>query len=130
MTQSVASRTKIKGRSLKHLFSTSFLHNILSVLFLIFALQGCQSQQHAEIDPVSKITMYDRLRLTLADADAAGIHLFDLKKMRADIVTLKETDPELSVLLLADLDRIEALPNTQVQAKVAIGKEMYARIKK
>jgi len=96
------------------------------------ATQGCQSQQEPdpEVAAVAKITMYDRVRLTLADADAAGIHLFDLKKLRADIVTLKQTEPELSDLLFADLDRLEALPKTQVRDRVAIGKEMYARFKK
>jgi hypothetical protein len=102
------------------------------VLILLIALPGCQSENRADVDvdPVAKITMYDRLRLTLADADAAGIHLFDLKKMRKDIETLKATEPELAELLRGDLDRIEALPKNEVKAKVAIGKEMYARFKK
>ncbi len=105
---------------------------LLLMLVTASTIQGCQPQAEPdpEVDAVSKITMYDRLRLTLADADAAGIHLFDLKKMRADIVILKQTEPELSDLLLADLDRIEALPKTQVMDRVAIGKEMYARFKK
>lgn len=105
---------------------------LVLMLFFACAMPGCQSQQEpdAEVAAVSKITMYDRVRLTLADADAAGIHLFDLKKLRADIVTLKQTEPELSDLLFADLDRIEALPKTQVRDRVAIGKEMYARFKK
>ena len=105
---------------------------LLPMLVVACTIPGCQSQQppDAEVDAVSKITMYDRVRLTLADADAAGIHLFDLKKLRADIVKLKQTEPELSDLLLVDLDRIEALPKTQVRDRVAIGKEMYARFKK
>ncbi len=109
-----------------------FPFRLLLMLVVGCAIQGCQSQQEpdAEIVAVSKITMYDRVRLTLADADAAGIHLFDLKKLRADIVTLKQTEPALADLLLADLDRIEALPKTQVRDRVAIGKEMYARFKK
>ncbi len=69
--------------------------------------------------------MYDRVRLTPADAeaDAAGILLFDRKKRRADNVTLKPTQPGLSDLLLAALDRIEALPKTQVRDRVEIGKK-------
>ena len=96
------------------------------LLVVASAIPGCQFQLETvvEADAVSRITMYDRVRLTLADADAAGIHLFDLKKLRADIVKLKETDPELSDLLLADLDRVEVLPKTQVRERVAIGKEM------
>lgn len=102
------------------------------LILVVCGMPGCQSQQEpdSEANAVSRITMYDRLRLTLADADAAGIHLFDIKKMRADIVTLKDTEPELADLLLADLDRIEALPKTQVRERVAIGKEMYARFRK
>jgi hypothetical protein len=109
----------------------SVLLQLILMLVLTFGQQGCRSQQEpdADVDPVSKITMFDRLRLTLADADAAGIHLFDLKKLRADIVTLKQAEPELSDLLLADLDGIEALPKTEVQARVAIAKEMYGRFK-
>jgi hypothetical protein len=102
------------------------------LILVVGGTLGCQSQKEldSEVDAVSKITMYDRLRLTLADADAAGIHLFDIKKLRADIVTLKDTEPELADLLLADLDRIEALPKTQVRERVAIGKEMYSRFRK
>jgi len=102
------------------------------ILVVASAMPGCQSQQETDVeaDALSRITMYDRVRLTLADADAAGIHLFDLKKLRADIVKLKETEPELADLLLADLDRIDALPKTEVRERVAIGKEMYARFRK
>ncbi len=104
---------------------------LLAMLFVANALLGCQSQQEPdrEAAAVAKITMYDRVRLTLADADAAGIHLFDLKKLRTDIVALKQTETELSDLLLADLDRVESLPKTQIRDRVAIGKEMYARFK-
>ena len=108
------------------------LFQILVMAFAACGIQGCQSQQEptAEVDPVSKISMYDRVRLTLADADAVGIHLFDLKKLRADILTLRQTDAELSDLLLADLDRVEAVPETQIRDRVGIGREMYARFKK
>ena len=107
-------------------------HHLFLTLVCACGMSGCQTQQEPdpEVAAVAKITTFDRLRLTLADADAAGIHLFDLKKLRADIVTLKQTEPELSNLLLGDLDRIEALPKNQVRDRVAIGKEMYARFKK
>ncbi|MEJ7591682.1 MAG: hypothetical protein WKF77_09050 [Planctomycetaceae bacterium] len=98
----------------------------------LFAVCGCQSQQKTEpeSDPVAKISMHDRLRLTLADADAVGIHLFDLKQMRTDLMILKDTEPELADALLSDLDRVEALPKKDVQSRASIGKEMYARIRK
>jgi predicted component of type VI protein secretion system len=106
-------------------------HAVLLFVILTVA-SGCQSQEKTEpeTDPVARISMHDRLRLTLADADAVGIHLFDLKKMRTDLMTLKETEPELASALLADLDRVEALPKEDVRARAVIGKEMYARIRK
>lgn len=117
----------MKTMPLKALVSHAVL---LSVIWTVLA--GCQRQEKTEpeLDPVSKISMHDRLRLTLADADAVGIHMFDLKKMRTDLMTLKETEPELADALLSDLDRVEALPKTDVRARAAIGKEMYARIRK
>ncbi len=79
-----------------------------------------------DADPVANISMHDRLRLTLADADAVGIHMFDLKQMRADLMNLKETESKLAIALLSDLDRVEALPKKDVMARAAAaaGKEM------
>jgi hypothetical protein len=56
--------------------------------------------------------------------------LFDLKKLREDFVLLKQTHPELAESLLADLDRVEAVPKAQFRETIPIGKEMYARLKK
>ena len=101
---------------------------------LSLIVPGCQSQVKTEpdADPVAKFSMHDRLRLTLADADAVGIHMFDVKQMRADLMTLKETESKLAVALLSDLDRVEALPKKDVMARAAaaVGKEMYARIRR
>lgn len=110
---------------------TSLLGRVGLTVALSLTVPGCQSQEKTEpdADPVAKISMHDRLRLTLADADAAGIHMFDLKQMRADLKTLKESEPELADALISDLDRVEALPKTDVRGRAAIGKEMYARIK-
>lgn len=82
-----------------------------------------------EAQAVAKIRPRDRLRLTLADASAAGIYLFDLKLIREDIQTLTDSEPELAAALLADLDRVEALPKTAYIEKAEIGREMYERIK-
>ncbi len=82
-----------------------------------------------EAEAVTKISSRDRLRLTLADAAAAGIYLFDLKLIREDIITLQEVEPELAAALLSDLDRVEALPKKEYLAKAEIGREMYERIK-
>lgn len=111
---------------------TSCWGHVILALAVSLTVPGCQSQEKTEpeVDPVEKISMHDRLRLTLADADAMGIHMFDLKQMRADLMTLKETEPELADALLSDLDRVEAIPKTDVRARAAIGKEMYARIRK
>ena len=111
---------------------TSLCGHIVLTVALSLIVPGCQSREKAgpDADPVAKISMHDRLRLTLADADAVGIHMFDLKQMRADLQTLKETEPELADALLSDLDRVEALPKQDVMARAAIGKEMYARIRK
>ena len=110
--------------------STSLRGFFSAVVLVLLLLQGCKSKdEDPNLDPVSEISMYDRLRLTLADADVVGIHLFDLKQMRADILTLKETDPELSDLLISDLDRVEAVPKTDVKEKARIGRDMYARFK-
>ena len=111
---------------------TAFLGHVVLIIVLSMMVPGCQSQDKTEpeLDPVAKISMHDRLRLTLADADAVGIHMFDLKKMRTDLMTLKETEPELATALLSDLDRVEAIPKKDVLARAAIGKEMYARIRK
>jgi hypothetical protein len=111
---------------------TSFWGRIVLTVAVLWIESGCQSQEKTapDADPVAAISMHDRLRLDLADADAVGIHLFDLKKMRTDLMTLKETEPELADALLSDLDRVEALPKKDVRARVAIGKEMYARIRK
>ena len=111
---------------------TGFWGRVVLTVALSLIVPCCQSQEKTapEVDPVAKISMHDRLRLTLADADAVGIHLFDLKQMRADLMILKETEPELADALLSDLDRVEALPRKDVRERVAIGKEMYARIRK
>ena len=111
---------------------TVFPGRVILIFLLSLTVSGCQSQEKTEqeLDPVAKISMHDRLRLTLADADAMGIHMFDLKKMRTDLMTLKETEPELATALLSDLDRVEAIPKKDVLARAVIGKEMYARIKK
>ena len=117
---------------MKNVQLTSVCGNIFLMIALTFVVPGCQSQGSTEpvVDPVAKISMHDRLRLTLADADAVGIHMFDLKQMRSDLMVLKETEPALADALISDLDRVEALPKTDVLARAAIGKEMYARIKK
>jgi len=109
----------------------SLLGRIVLMVALSEIVPGCQSQEKTEpeVDPVAQISMHDRLRLTLADADAVGIHMFDLKQMRTDLMILKETEPALADALISDLDRVEALPKTDVRARAAIGKEMYARIK-
>jgi hypothetical protein len=112
-------------------FTSLWGHIVLTVVLSLIGT-GCQSQEKTEpdADPVTKISMHDRLRLTLADAEAVGIHMFDLKQMRTDLITLKETEPELADALLSDLDRVEALPVKDVMARAAVGKEMYARIRK
>jgi len=117
---------------MKSVSRTSVRGSVVLTAVLLWIESGCQSQEKTvpDVDPVAEISMHDRLRLTLADADAVGIHMFDLKQMRADLMTLKETEPELADALLSDLDRVEALPKKDVQARVAIGKEMYARIRK
>ena len=111
---------------------TSLCGRVVLMFALSLIVPGCQSQEKTEpdSDPVAKISMRDRLRLTLADADAVGIHMFNLKQMRTDLMILKETEPALADLLLSDLNRVEALPETDSLARAAIGKEMYARIKK
>ena len=111
---------------------TAFLCHVVLSIVLSMTVTGCQSQEKPEpdLDPVAKISMHDRLRLTLADADAVGIHMFDLNKMRADLMTLKESEPELATALLSDLDRVEAIPKKDARARAVIGKEMYARIRK
>ena len=116
---------------MKNVHLTSAWGSIVLMIALPFIVPGCQSQGTTEpiADPVSKISMHDRLRLTLADADTVGIHMFDLKQMRLDLMVLKETEPALADALISDLDRVEALPKTDVLARAAIGKEMYARIK-
>lgn len=107
---------------------------ITALTCLLLSVSGCNSQVNTsgadrEAAAVAKISTRDRLRLTLADAAAAGIHLFDLKLIREDILALRETEPELSAALLSDLDRIEMLPTTDYSQRAQIGKEMYERIK-
>ena len=116
---------------MKNVHLTSAWGSIFLMVALPLIVPGCQSHGTTEpvVDPVAKISMHDRLRLTLADADSVGIHMFDLKQMRSELMTLKETEPVLAETLLSDLNRVEALPKTDVRARVAIGKEMYARIK-
>ena len=109
-------------------------YRISAMMWLVLFAGGCNSQSdrnRADSEPkaVAEISTRDRLRLTLADAAAAGIHLFDLKLIREDIMTLQEKEPELAAALLSDLDRVEALPKTEHLAKAKIGREMYERIK-
>ena len=115
---------------MKNVPFTSLWGRIVLMVTLSAIVPGCQSQEitEPEADPVAKISMHDRLRLTLADADAVGIHMFDLKQMRTDLMILKETEPALADALISDLDRVESLPKADVRARAAIGKEMYARI--
>jgi len=117
---------------MKRISFTSLWVRVLLTACLMSIESGCQSREETApvADPVAAISMRDRVRLDLADADAVGIHLFDLKKMRTDLMTLKETEPDLATALLSDLDRVEALPKKDVMARAAIGKEMYARIRK
>ena len=107
---------------------------IAAITCFVLFINGCDSRRDdakskREAEAVAKISTRDRLRLTLADAAGAGIHLFNLKLIRDDIITLTETEPELAAALLADLDRIEALPKTDHAARATIGKEMYERIR-
>jgi len=109
-------------------------YRISAMMWLVLFAGGCNSQSErnrvdSEPKAVAEISTRDRLRLTLADAAAAGIHLFDLKLIREDIMTLQEKEPELAAALLSDLDRVEALPKTEHLAKAKIGREMYERIK-
>ena len=107
---------------------------IAAVTCLAFLINGCHSQSESELsdreaEAIANISRRDKLRLTLADAAGAGIYLFDLKLIRDEIMALQTTEPELAEALLTDLDRVEALPKTDHEARAAIGREMYDRIK-
>ena len=109
-------------------------YRIAAVTCLVFLINGCHSQSESEVsdreaEAISNISSRDKLRLTLADASGAGIYLFDLKLIRDEIMALKKTEPALAEALLSDLDRVEALPKTDHEARAVIGREMYDRIR-